>query len=238
MVSSSGSTEAEPVPVSSTLPGAGGDGAGGDAADADAVSDASRDDDGWLQRAQSGDAHAVDQLLAGCLPQLRAFVRLRMDGAFRARESSSDLVQSVCRELLADKGAFTWRGEAQFRGWLFTAALNKIREKQRYHRRERRDIARELTPVSAYDPMVLQTYAGLASPSAAAVANERAAAIEAAFDRLPEEYREVVTLARLAGLPHAEVAERMHRSVGAVRQLLGRALNKLAVEIGGIERRD
>jgi DNA-directed RNA polymerase specialized sigma24 family protein len=47
--------------------------------------------------------------------------------------------------------------------------------------------------------------------------------IEAAFDQLSEEHREVISLAHLAGLLRAEIAERIQRSEGAVRVLLHRA---------------
>ena len=48
--------------------------------------------------------------------------------------------------------------------------------------------------------------------------------MEAAFDSLPDDYREVITLARIAGLSHAEIARQMARSESAVRMLLSRAL--------------
>ena len=60
------------------------------------------------------------------------------------------------------------------------------------------------------------------------MAREELERIESAFDRLPEEYREVITLARIAGLSRAEIAERMGRREGAVRTLLSRALARLA----------
>ena len=63
----------------------------------------------------SGDARALDSLIVDYLPRLRAFVRARMDVALRRRESCSDLVQSVCRDLLAREDKFEFEGEAQFR---------------------------------------------------------------------------------------------------------------------------
>ena len=93
--------------------------------------------------AQDGDDSAMEQLLLEHLSSLRAFVRLRTSGRLRARESQSDLVQSICREVLQDLGSFEYRNAGAFRQWLFTLAQNKLREKGRLHAAERRDSGRE-----------------------------------------------------------------------------------------------
>ena len=57
------------------------------------------------------------------------------------------------------------------------------------------------------------------------------ARLEAAFDQLPEHYREVVTLARVARLTCAQIAATTGRSEDSVRNILARALNKLATQL-------
>lgn len=69
----------------------------------------------------------------------------------------------------------------------------------------------------------------MSTPSRAAMGAEQLAAFEQVFDRLPEDYREVITLSKLVGLSHAEIAVEMKRSEGAVRVLLHRALARLGV---------
>src|SRR5262245_38990448 len=96
------------------------------------------------ERATGGDAAALELLLQRYLPQLHAFVRIRLDAVVRARESSMDVVQSVCRELLSARESYEFRGEDRFRAWLFTSALHKILEKQRFHRLGKRDLGREV----------------------------------------------------------------------------------------------
>src|SRR5262245_12047568 len=96
-----------------------------------------------VDRASHGDERAVDELLAVELPALRAFVRLRMGPALRAKESASDLVQSVCREILENAQRYQFRGEGTFRRWLFTTALRVVKNKAKYWGREKRDAARE-----------------------------------------------------------------------------------------------
>lgn len=166
----------------------------------------------------------IDELLARNLPALQVFVRLRAGPLLRQRESCSDLVQSTCRELVEGLDRLEWRGEAPFRAWLFTAALNKIRERHRYHRAERRDLAREVE-----DPAALEhLYGSMLSPSRVAMGRETIARLEAAFDQLPDDYREVILLCKVVGLPQSEVAAQMGRTVDAVRNLLFRGLSRLA----------
>ncbi|MBK8979364.1 MAG: sigma-70 family RNA polymerase sigma factor [Planctomycetes bacterium] len=171
-----------------------------------------------------GDVPALEDLLADYLPRLHAYVRLRMGPALRAREGTLDVVQSVCREVLGDvRQGFDYRGESAFLGWLMQAALNKIRDRHRYHAAQKRDAARE-ADVEAED---LSAYASLLTPTRVAVGRESVERMERAFDQLSDEHREVIVLARGIGLSHAEIAERMGRSPGATRMLLGRALARL-----------
>lgn len=180
--------------------------------------------DRLFAEAARGSGDAAEALLQSYLPRLRAFVRARLSPELRTRESDSDIVQSVCRELLEHQDGFRYRGETEFRGWLFTAAANKVREKYRFHHQIRRRLDREQPAVSDAPPPPAGTSA---SPSQAAIANERLAMLEAALDQLNDSDREVVTLARLAGLTTDEIARRIGKTGAAVRQQLGRALVRL-----------
>jgi DNA-directed RNA polymerase specialized sigma24 family protein len=87
-----------------------------------------------VESASRGDPAAIEALLERHLPRLRAFVRLRVGAELRQRESASDIVQSACREVIANMGRYRYRGEDQFRRWLFTAALRKLADKVEHHR--------------------------------------------------------------------------------------------------------
>ena len=174
-----------------------------------------------LQDAASrGDATALDQLLATFLPRLHAFVRTNMGERLRSREASIDIVQSVCRETLEERGRFEFRGEGQFLSWLLTSAMNKLRQRSRNLGRQRRDAARE-EPMSDG-----ASYQGL-SPSGEVMSKEQIDRLDAALQTLPDDYREIVTLAKLVGMSHADIAEHLGRSLPSVRNALGRALRKL-----------
>ena len=188
--------------------------------------------------ARDGDTEARADLLAAYVPQIHAFVRLRMGRDLRRREESMDLVQTVCADFVRRAEGFELRTEPAFRAWLFQSALNKIREHARFHGRERRDPDRELELLhratgDAATRNLLDAYGTLCTPSMALAADEECARIESAIEQLPEHYREVLVWARLVGLPHAEIAERTGRSVGAVRMILGRALAQLGDTLGG-----
>jgi RNA polymerase sigma-70 factor (ECF subfamily) len=189
-------------------------------------------------RASAGEP-VLDLLLADNLPRLQAFVRAHMAPELRRRESVHDLVQSVCRTLLAERERFDFRSEAEFRAWLFTSALNKIRQKHRFHHQGQRDVRREQDrPDGASELGALAAgYSGIARPSELAAARERIEALEAALDTLEPDHREVIALARLADLPTREAAAVMGRSEAATRMLLGRALTRLAAALrrAGIE---
>jgi DNA-directed RNA polymerase specialized sigma24 family protein len=58
---------------------------------------------------------------------------------------------------------------------------------------------------------------------------EQVEQLEAAFDRLTDDQREVLTLVRIVGLPMAEVAATMARNEGACRSLLHRATARLGM---------
>lgn len=58
-----------------------------------------------------------------------------------------------------------------------------------------------------------------------------AARLEAAISELPPVQRKVVLLSRLAGMSHAEIAERFGKSELAVRTILSRALTRVAARI-------
>jgi DNA-directed RNA polymerase specialized sigma24 family protein len=83
-----------------------------------------------VERSSTGDPKSLETPLARYMPRLRAFIRVRTKAMVRQHESCSDLVQSVCREVLQGAAKFD-RGDGPFRAWLFRTALNKILERTR-----------------------------------------------------------------------------------------------------------
>jgi RNA polymerase sigma-70 factor (ECF subfamily) len=190
------------------------------------------DTENLVRSASRGDAPSIEALLQQNLGRLHAFLRLRAGKLIRAKESCADLVQSVCREVLQDLGDFEYRGDAAFRQWLYTTARRKLVDRHRFYTQQKRDGAREVQTPDAHgdtraEADVLDAYRGFYTPSHDAVVKEELAAVEAAFDQLPEDYQEVVTLSRVVGLSHKEIAQAMGRTEVATRHLLARAMARL-----------
>lgn len=167
------------------------------------------------------------EVLERLLPSVQAFVRLRMGAAVSARESSSDVIQSVCRELLEDReSSFEFRGEEALRAWLHTAALRKIMQKARHHNASRRAVDREIAFDA--DPALAATYASCVTPSRNASAREQVVEFERAFWKLGPTDQQIITMIKVARLSHAEAAKHLGRTPEAARSLLRRALVRLA----------
>ncbi len=186
------------------------------------------------EAAAGGDRGALEALLERHLPELRAYIQNRAGRLVRAHESQSDLVQSVCREILQYSERFQHPGEGAFRRWLFTTALRKLSHRRDFLNAERRDVGRveDAQRFGSQDSALENAFVAHTPPDHEVLLREEMERLERALASLTAEYREVILLARVEGLSRAEVAARMQRSEGSVRMLLHRALAALAVELG------
>lgn len=192
-------------------------------------------DDRELTRVADGDRQALERVLVRNLPGLQGWLRLRMGPVLRSRETPEDLVQSVAREALGELSGFEWRGEAAFRHWLFTRAQHKLQDRIKFLAAQKRDPVREaVAPRDSEAGDLLDCYATLCTPSRELASSEALRRIEAAFDDLPPDHQEAITLYRLCGFDYADIARRMQRSEGAVRNLVYRGLSRLALRLGGV----
>ncbi len=183
-----------------------------------------------VQRASAGDSLAVDELIARHLPGLHAYVRARAGQVLQARESTGDVVQSTCREVLEHLDRFQYQGEEGFRRWLYTTALRKMRNKQKFHLADKRNVAREVvSPGSASEPHWLSALCdSMPSPSGQAVRAEEIERMMQAFQKLPEQYQEVLRLSHGEQLTSKEIGEKLGLSAVNVRVRLSRAAARLA----------
>lgn len=176
-----------------------------------------------ILQASQGDKQALESLLGRYLPELRSFVRLQMGPLVSQKESSSDIVQSCCRQVLDKLEGLEYRGELAFKKWLFVACTNKLRDRERHWMRQQRDVRRENYLDDVADPMDLT----LSSPSGEFLRREEIEKLQQALDSMPEDYRRVVTMSRLLGMSHAD--EDFGKSEGATRALLHRAIARLGL---------
>jgi RNA polymerase sigma factor (sigma-70 family) len=180
-----------------------------------------------VARAAGGDRAAVADLLGAHLDSLQAFVRRRMGAPLLRRESTSDVVQSICREVLEKSHRFRFPEENAFQRWLFAMAERKLGHRRDYHAAARRAQRREAAPPTSVDLDALGGGEG-PTPSRCAAAREEMQRVERAFARLPEHYREVIVQARILGMSREQIAAASGRAPAAVGNMLFRALAALA----------
>jgi RNA polymerase sigma factor (sigma-70 family) len=86
------------------------------------------------------------RILEESYKRLRYHIRRRMGSHLRRRETSSDLLQSVCRVALLGLQRRRFANPKHFCRWLFCLATRKTIERARYHYAARRDLRREAPP--------------------------------------------------------------------------------------------
>jgi len=175
-----------------------------------------------LREAQAGSRPAFDALMGRLEPCVRAFVRSRLPADRAGRLDPDEIVQDTFVRAHGSMGGFRGKDLESFLRWLLgIARIAVIKAVQPSGRREfaiEADVAKS----------------GV-SPSRALRREERFDRLEAAIGSLCEDYKKVLHLVRIEGLPMKEVAQRMGRSPEAVRKLFGRALLKLRERFGDTE---
>jgi len=165
------------------------------------------------------------------LPGLERYVRRNVGPKLLAKESASDLVQSVCREVLQDLGEFQYQGEAAFRAFLEQAALRKILDRGRFWRAEKRDPAREgeAERAASFSRDELSALAAsLGSPSGEVARREEFERLERALERVGEADRRLIRWIYVEGLTHSEAARRLETTEVNSRKQLSRALARIS----------
>jgi RNA polymerase sigma-70 factor, ECF subfamily len=166
-----------------------------------------------------------NEVLLQHLRPLEAFVNQRMGNLLAERESTEDIVQSVCRELLSAKGDLQFPTNEALHGWLRTAATHKIMQKARHYRSQRRAALREVADAHGSQ---IRAQGDAVTPSRDASAREEVERFEDALSNLSQVDREIIIMIKLAGLTHEEASQKTGRTVVASRTLLRRALIRLS----------
>ena len=132
----------------------------------------------------------------------------------RERTAAEELTSHVFHQALANLGRFKWRG-APFAAWLFRIAANSIADHAQRLRRESGSEASLDPPGSA------------ASPEPDLEKIETVVRIYKLVDELPWDQRYVIRLRFAEEKSIREIAQKLSRSEGAIKQLQFRALQNL-----------
>ena len=184
-----------------------------------------------LQRARTGDAAALGQLLELYRNYLRLQARALLGTGLRVRLDPSDLVQETFLDAARDFAEFAGGTERELVAWLRQVLIRNVADQVKRHQSQKRDVRRgesleALLERSGRDAEQALAQ-GISPPSAHARRREQAVVLADALAALPPDYREVIILRHLEHRSFGEIATRLGRSAGAVRMLWTRALGKL-----------
>lgn len=183
-----------------------------------------------LDKARAGSESAREYLLRLCWEFLRDEAQPRLLGPARRRFDASDLRQQTCLKVLQHLEQFRGGTAQEFRAWLRAIQnhlLHDWLEQLPSHEAP-------LQPPQASSTFQVPIADPRRTPASSAAARENGAAVQAALERLPEDYRTLLQLRFTDGLSFAEVAERLAlASADAAKQKCYRALAALKAQLGG-----
>jgi RNA polymerase sigma-70 factor (ECF subfamily) len=136
----------------------------------------------------------------------------------RDRDAAEDVTSDVFHKALAGLRQYEWRG-APFGAWLLRIAANAVIDRSKRAAREVVDTDR--LPEGAAEPDVMLV--------------DRWALVFRLIEELPAEQRTVIVERYVEERSIREVAARLHKSEGAIKQLQFRALQTLRTRMEGAD---
>lgn len=193
------------------------------------------DDTHLLTRAIEGDLDYLGRLLSKILPELRRSLDGQIGTKWQSKLDVEDVLQVTCLEAFLSIDQFKSGGMDSFVAWVRRIAKNNLRDAiDALSADKRPDPAKQVqSPKEDSHLLLYENLGGKSnSPSKQARREEAKSALDQAIRKLPDDYRTVVTLRELEGMPVAEVARIMKRGEGAVHMLRARALGRLRELLG------
>jgi RNA polymerase sigma-70 factor (ECF subfamily) len=178
-----------------------------------------------LARIRAGDRAAFTPLFERYQPRIAAFLRYKMGATLQHSCEVEDLLQETFLRACREFDGFQYQGPGSFLRWLMSIAGHVVVDAARYQGRGKRRA--EMLPLwsesrpGGANPVETRT------PSLLLAQREGLDLLFDGLDRLPEQYREIILLAKVEGLSSAEMAERLGKSRESVALLLHRALRQL-----------
>lgn len=185
-----------------------------------------------IQLAHAGNSDARGRLLEAYRPYLTLLARVQIGKRLVGKADPADVVQETFLEAFRDFDSFRGVTPGELVTWLRQVLVRNLANLvRRYLGTRARDVRLEVELEADVErsSMALANVlvARQSTPSQRAAKTEMAARLADALARLRDDYREVLVLRYLEGLPFSEVAERMGRSVDSVEKLWARGLARL-----------
>jgi len=188
------------------------------------------DTEALVERAQSGDAAAMNELFARHYQIMVEMARRRLGPRLRAKEDPDDLAQTTFREAVRDFSSYGYRGEGSLLRWLIQILQNKIRDRAEFYSAGKREIGKErsMDGGPTDDAPTFEPMSDDLSITRQVQRDENYHLLRDALTELTEDHRQAIQLVFFQGLTLREAGEQMEgRSEDAVRMMLRRAESRL-----------
>ena len=190
-----------------------------------------------VERAATGDAAAVDELLGLHRLRLRTMVAVRIDSRLLSRVDPSDIVQDALVTAHQRLPRYLKDRAIPFYPWLRQIALGKLIDNHRRHmlagRRDVRQTAKWNPSLSDQSAILLadRLHSSITSPSQRAIRDETKRRVKEALTNMSDTDREIIILRHLEDLSVKEIAAVLAIAEGTVKSRHYRALERLRKQI-------
>jgi len=186
---------------------------------------------GCLTAARGGCRESLGRTLEACRRYLLGVARDELSADLQAKGGASDLVQDTFLEAQSAFDRFRGTSESELRAWLRQLLHHRA---AKFGRRYRTTLKRRLSREAALPGAGAAGQDGrLLTPSVQLMAGEQAQRLRQALERLPDEYRRVITFRYVDQYSFEDIGRRMGRTANAARLLWLRAIERVRTELGG-----
>ena len=196
------------------------------------MSDSEQQEMDWLIKGlTSGDGEAIGSFIDQFGKPLERIASGKISPQMARRFGAQSVAMSVCRTFVRRSGEGLFEledGDAMWR-LLCAITLTKIREKVRFHRREKRDIDREIQAKETDDGRASDHFAPVESSDPAAEI-EFADALQHLISGLDEDEQKLVEL-KTRNVDNEEIAREFDCSERTVRRMLAKLQAKFEAQL-------
>ncbi len=181
---------------------------------------------GLLERIRAGDENAFSALFQKYSPRLSVLIHYRLSPEMRSRVEVDDILQETFLAASRQLDRFTYRDPGSFMRWISRIANHVTVDAARYHARQKRRPVQLAQLRTESNPQGAEAVDSV-TPSRILARKERLRQVLRRLEELPENYRQVILLAKIEGLSTMEIAGRLEKSRENVAVLLHRAVQRL-----------
>ena len=185
-------------------------------------------------RIHGGDREAFDLLFMRYYPRIKLMVRMQMLDKLKAQVEPDDVIQEIYMEVYRNFHKFEYSDPDSFFKWVTTVISWKIKDFDKYFFKTAKRQPHEtlsLQQKSGEDTTSFELGDGVPAsqntPSQIVMEREGYQLLDQALQKLPENFRQVITYRQIMKLTAAETAEEMGMQPNAVNVLFHRAQQKL-----------